>query len=137
MDNCTKCGGPREEGGRKGRKWCRQCECARTRAWCLSNPERYILNRIRSAAKRKGIQFSIKTGDIVIPKVCPILGIELKMGVGHVQDDSPSLDRIDPRSGYIPGNVAVISMRANRMKQDATASEHRKIAEWMDSWITS
>lgn len=43
-----------------------------------------------------------------------------------------SLDRIVPSLGYVPGNVAVISHRANRIKSDATADELRAVADWLD-----
>jgi hypothetical protein len=43
------------------------------------------------------------------------------------------LDRVIPELGYVPGNVAVISLRANTMKQDATAAELRVLADWIDN----
>lgn len=42
-----------------------------------------------------------------------------------MQASSPSLDRIDNRMGYVPGNVWVISWKANRMKSDASMEELR------------
>lgn len=45
------------------------------------------------------------------------------------EDNSYSLDRIDPNKGYIKGNIWVISLRANRIKNDATVSELRMIAD--------
>lgn len=32
----------------------------------------------------------------------------------------------------MPGNVRVISMLANRKKQDSSAAELRRIADWID-----
>jgi hypothetical protein len=43
-------------------------------------------------------------------------------------DASPSLDRVDPRKGYVPGNVRVISDRANRLKGDRSLSEIQALA---------
>ncbi len=43
----------------------------------------------------------------------------------------PTLDRIDPRKGYIPGNVVVISYRANVIKGDGLPAEHRAIAKYI------
>ena len=45
--------------------------------------------------------------------------------------NSPSIDRIDPEGGYVPGNVVVISWRANQLKLDGNAHELRLIAEWV------
>ena len=42
-------------------------------------------------------------------------------------DNSPNLDRIFPKKGYVPGNVRVISQRANRIKSDATVEEMRAV----------
>lgn len=40
---------------------------------------------------------------------------------------SPSLDKIIPSLGYVPGNVRIISARANLLKNDATVDELRAI----------
>ena len=42
---------------------------------------------------------------------------------------SPSLDRIVPDRGYVPGNVRVVSDRANRLKGDRNLEELRRLAE--------
>lgn len=55
----------------------------------------------KKRAKKRGIVFDLEVSDIVIPKLCPILGIELSFGNGRVHDASPSLDRIVPSKGYV------------------------------------
>jgi hypothetical protein len=45
--------------------------------------------------------------------------------------DAPSLDKIDPKLGYVPGNIQVISHKANAMKWDATREELRAFAKWV------
>ncbi len=99
--------------------------------WLSKNPNYVMYHNARRRAIELGIPFTISFKDITIPSHCPILGIEFK-----VQDDReyrPSLDRIIPSLGYVPGNIAIISMRANRIKSDGSAEEHRKIAEYMES----
>jgi hypothetical protein len=44
-------------------------------------------------------------------------------------DDQAVLTRIDPSKGYVKGNTAVVSLYAHRLKGDATAAEHRRIAD--------
>jgi hypothetical protein len=63
---------------------------------------------------------------------CPILGIPLdySFGKGVRTENSPSIDQIIPGAGYIPGNVIVISWRANRIKNDGSPEEHLKIYEF-------
>ena len=69
-----------------------------------------------------------------MPDCCPVLGIKLernrdKCGPGP---GSPTLDRIVPSLGYVPGNVVVISHKANSIKSNATAAEIRAVADWLD-----
>jgi hypothetical protein len=70
--------------------------------------------------------------DILIPSKCPVLGIPLmpNIGGGRQDDHSPTLDRIIPGKGYVPGNVVVVSWRANRIKSDATIEELKKVARF-------
>lgn len=86
-------------------------------------------------AKELNLPFDIKSSDIIIPEVCPILGIKLKAGGGAGSIDAPSLDRIIPEKGYVKNNIRVISMKANRLKSDGTAEEHRKIADYIDGLL--
>ena len=69
------------------------------------------------------MEHTITVVDVIIPDLCPMLGIPLAMSVGAPSNNSPSLDRIDSSKGYIPGNVWVISHKANSMKRDATREE--------------
>lgn len=82
------------------------------------NPENYMFIQVKSRAKRLGIPFELDVGDIIIPEVCPILGIPLFIGDNKLCANSPSLDRVDNSLGYIKGNVCVISFKANRYKSD-------------------
>ena len=88
-----------------------------------NNPVALLLRSARSRAKAKGIPFSIGMDDIIIPTTCPVLGIALVRLGGSVTDQSPTVDQIVPGAGYTPGNVRVISFRANRLKCDATLLE--------------
>jgi len=93
-------------------------------------PEYVMFYDARKRAHASGVPFSIQPEDIVIPDRCPVLGIALSRD-GH-RDSSPSLDRIIPSHGYVPGNVRVISFRANRIKSDATIEELRAVLAYME-----
>jgi hypothetical protein len=82
-----------------------------------------MVHSARQSAKKYGRAHTITKDDIVIPSYCPLLGIPLFIGGGKVADNSPTLDRIDSALGYVPGNVWVISHRANRIKNNATLAE--------------
>jgi hypothetical protein len=107
-----------------------------TQAWRLANPLKAALIRAHTRATKKKIEFSITEADFLsLPTHCPVLGIELKYGGGRGRkpvDDAASIDRRDNSLGYIPGNVFVICSRANKIKNEGTAAEHRAIAAWME-----
>jgi len=91
-----------------------------------ADPRLWAYTRKRARAKASGIAFTIGPDDFSWPSHCPALGIQLNPGGSR--DNKPSFDRIDPRYGYVPGNVVVVSMRANRMKSDASAAELQALA---------
>lgn len=90
-----------------------------------NNLEKYIFQRTKARAKTDNIEFNIEISDIIIPEYCPYLKIKLDMvnGAKGRQDNAPSIDRIDSTRGYVKGNIEIISDKANRMKNNATARE--------------
>jgi len=93
-----------------------------------SDPRARLLALAKHRAKKRGLPFAITANDIPIPVFCPVLGMRLQRGEGRQVDTSPTVDRIDCALGYVPGNVIVISARANRLKGDAPWSELYRIA---------
>ena len=94
------------------------------------NRSNYLFYAARARAKTLNLPFNIEKSDVVIPEFCPVLGIKFLSGD---RDTSPSLDRIKPELGYVKGNIEIISMRANRLKNNATVEELIKITDWMKS----
>lgn len=105
---------------------CKSCSIERYKKL---DPRRKLYYGAKRRAKTDGHEFTIQIEDIVIPEFCPVFGIKIEDGTGTgcrgggVNDNSASLDRVDNSMGYVPGNVAVISRRANRAKNDSSASE--------------
>jgi hypothetical protein len=106
---------------------------AQQRQALKDNPAKGLLKLAKQRCKKSGVVCTITEKDIVIPEFCPILGVKLEFGDMATRDNSPSLDRVQSELGYIPGNVAVISFKANRIKNHGTAEQHRRIADWMDA----
>jgi hypothetical protein len=78
----------------------------------------------RKRAKEKGWVFSITIDDIVVPEVCPVFGEPLlPPSLCGPNPMMPSIDRIDASRGYEPGNVQIMSHRANILKNDAKIEE--------------
>lgn len=113
----------------------------RTRTWRRANPVGKLLQNAAERARKLGLEFSITAADLEpLPTHCPILGIKLiysAAGGGRVRHGDvrfnamASLDRKDNTKGYVKENIAVISWRANRIKNDGTAVEHLAVAKWM------
>jgi hypothetical protein len=94
-------------------------------------------NRAHKRAVKKGLEFTIKVEDIVIPERCPLLGVVLKKEGENSElcPNSPSLDRINPQMGYTPDNIWVISQRANTSKQNLSLSELKMLVENLEQKI--
>jgi hypothetical protein len=87
------------------------------------NLKRYLCKGAKSRCKKNGLLFDITERDFEIPFTCPLLGYVLIPSRGLIAPNSPSLDRKDPRKGYVRGNVWVISYRANAAKSNLTLEE--------------
>lgn len=93
----------------------------------------YRLSSLKCRCKKTGMEFNLSHSDLILPEVCPVLGIPLILGVAATHPSSPHVDRVDNSQGYIPGNVRIISGRANILKKDATVAEIRAILKYMES----
>jgi len=134
---CSKCNIEKDEdefyiSARLRKKaWCRSC-------FVVSNMKSYqkhyiqsLLRRAETRAKEKNLEFNLTEEDIIIPDICPVLGIPIsKVDNRRGSHNSPSLDRINNNLGYVKNNVMIISDRANRLKKDATVDELRKLSEF-------
>lgn len=114
------------------REYYRRWHASRRSADPLQYWRSQALRGCRSRALKHCVPFRITLDDIVVPDVCPVFGFPLRPTVGCSDDCSPTVDRLVPELGYVPGNIAVISHRANSIKSCGTADEHRRIADWMD-----
>lgn len=105
----------------------------------LRDPIGHLLAQTRDRAKQHDIPFDLTVEDIVIPEVCPMLGIPLFfIESGTIEGknpNSPSVDRIIPVLGYVKGNILICSWRANQIKSDATSEELMKIATFLKSLV--
>lgn len=90
-----------------------------------------MIHSARARAKKRGVPCTITPNDFNIPPMCPALGIPLEpSSTGVPSDNSPSLDCINPYLGYVPGNVVVISKRANTIKGNANWREIKSVYEF-------
>lgn len=99
-----------------------------------NDPQHYLWYVARTRSRQNGIEFTIIKEDVIIPEICPILGCKLTKGNGYLPN-AMSLDRIDNTKGYIPGNVRVISRKANLMKSDLTMDILEKLIKYIKKEI--
>lgn len=112
------------------------------------NKEHRLWRDARTRAKNDGLAFNIEQSDIIIPEYDPVLGGKLTKydgsygykipdlirneefmqrfntrEKGESDPNAPSIDRIDPRKGYVKDNFVVTSWRWNNIKRDLTPEE--------------
>ena len=111
----------------------------------LSEKDKHIgtaFNHARDRAKRLNLPFSItlKYLRAIAEDKCPVFHTPFEwgksgLGCGKFKENGPQLDRIEPELGYVEGNVAFISHRANRLKDNGTMQDHYDIADWIWSHL--
>jgi hypothetical protein len=124
---------------------CVQCQLDKQRAPSYRSYSIWWTTRDR--AKKLGLPFNLTREYIerIWPEdeMCPIFGVKFESlsgpsrGKGHPHPHSASIDRIIPEKGYVEGNVAIISNRANTMKHNCSDPEvFRKLADWLEKRIS-
>ena len=104
--------------------------------WRAEHPISHLIIVARCRAKRLGLAFEIYAGDFVdAPLYCPVFGMKLKYygQAGPNDPASATLDRIDQRKGYVRGNVAIVSFRANNLKGKANPEDLVALARFYGS----
>ena len=102
------------------------------------DPRILLLKGAKQRAKKNNLDFNLELDDIVYGERCPVLGMKFNfMNTGYPKDNSPSLDKIIPKKGYVKGNVAVISFKANSIKRNATLEELEKMTKWLKQQLRS
>ena len=100
-------------------------------AYCV----RSRVRRCRRTAKDEGLPFDL-TSDYLKeilpnPLVCPVFNTKMSWGESTGRDNTPSVDKIIIKKGYVKGNVVWISGRANRFKNNASFDEIEKLYKFM------
>lgn len=116
----------------------RQTQPLKVRAWTLHNT---VVSRTKSD-KRGGDPEYFTTeyflNVLTQQKYCPSCNVEFEISYKDDRTKNgrvPSIDRFDPTKGYFKDNVMIICWRCNSLKKDATSTELRAIADWMNDMI--
>jgi hypothetical protein len=96
------------------------------------------LKNAKHRAARENVPFDLTLQDLVdiATDECPIFHTPFVwgssgLGKGKVREDTPQLDKIIPSIGYVKGNIAFLSGKANKMKDNGTMQDHYDIADWI------
>ena len=120
--------------------WCKPCESIRSQKKYRQSPFAQMFYLTKKRSEEKNIPFDLDRDFIKelyknMPKKCPVLGIDLKYSEitskKYQTDNSPSLDRINPKKGYTKDNVIIMSNLANRIKTDATTDQIEKVWKFL------
>lgn len=93
----------------------------------------YLLNTAKGSAKRKNLEIDIDEEFILDlyqkqNGLCHWFNIPLVPSEVHRDPRKPSIDRIDPKRGYVKDNVVLACMCANIGRSDCDADFFRKFA---------
>lgn len=109
---------------------CKECRKPKSKVQYRSlTQERKLYDRAKSRATRLGIIFTLNLDDIVIPEICPIMGVPFSTTITKY---APSLDRVVPELGYTQENVEVISTYANTLKWTMTKEQIMNLALYIN-----
>lgn len=103
----------------------------------LADWEVFVQHRVRAIERRalkKKLQFNLDVKYMmdIYPAdgKCPVFGFHMDR-MDSYGFTSPSVDRVDNTLGYITGNVAWISMKANSMKSYYSLSELQRLVDFI------
>ncbi len=109
------------------RNVCSTCRIVRRKRSAVKTSTSYLKQRIVIARKRAMKREMDFSEDVTIDYLvsilsrqeglCALTGIHMTHG-GGMTDTAMSIDRIDSRIGYIPGNLQLVCHRVNVMKMD-------------------
>lgn len=93
---------------------------------------KYLVKNANFRAKKRGLAGNLRVSDLTIPDKCPILGIPLTEDIDPNRPENViSLHRLDPSLGYTKDNVIIVSWRANRLINDGTLKDFKKIVKFL------
>lgn len=96
------------------------------------------MNSIRCRCRQNNIPFNLTNRYVQdlyeANPICPIFGVRMLLPTEEGPLDwRMSVDRIDPKGGYVMDNIALISYRANKLKNDETdPAIFRRLADWLE-----
>jgi hypothetical protein len=83
--------------------------------------KREICIKAKRNARRRKCEFNLRPEDVTVPESCIYLGVTLSYNKKDKNESFYfSIDRIDSTKGYVKGNIQIISLLANTMKNNSS-----------------
>lgn len=106
----------------------------RTTIDCISSMAN---SNAKKRSAKKNLPYNLDTAYLksIFPKdfMCPILDYKMVVNDKVVGKLSPTLDRINPRLGYVKGNVEFVCMLANHMMSNASGKDLSRFSKWINN----
>jgi hypothetical protein len=95
------------------------------------NPWIYSFYTTKVRSKKRGIKFTLSRTyfERLWTGKCELTHIKFRLMKGRLNPFAPSIDRIDPKKGYVDGNVRFILFGLNALKSNGTDTDMRTIAQ--------
>lgn len=96
---------------------------------------KYKATRARSRSQSLRVPFNLTPEylESIWTGSCPVTGLPLDKQAVRNDEQSAELDRFEPELGYVEGNVAFLSRKINRLKNNASIEELEQLLNWMKS----
>ena len=111
---------------------CLDCKSSNMRKWRVKEPWVFLLDAAKARAKLKKLPFDLDVtwAEEAYSGRCQITKIPFVIGRGRSGFNalSPTIDRINPRLGYLKNNCRFVLMSVNVFKGQMTDEEMKSIA---------
>ena len=114
---------------------CKHCDSRKSRRCHEKKPLAIRLHKAKDRAKQRSLAFNltIEYLEEIWTGYCPVFGTKLNKFAKRGKEGGYQLDRIYPKLGYVIGNIAWLSDRANRLKDNMTVDEAEMIFKFLKS----
>lgn len=106
---------------------------ARYSSYRQTEPFKHKCTRAKARAQSLKVPFDLTPEylESIWTGVCPVINTPISLLEQRDNEFAAELDRFIPSKGYIQGNVAFLSRRANRLKNNVTTKELQQLIDWM------
>lgn len=96
---------------------------------------KYKATRAKSRSQNLRVPFNLTPEylESIWTGSCPVTGLALNKQAARSDEQAAELDRFEPELGYVEGNVAFLSRKINRLKNNASIEELEQLLSWMKS----